>query len=142
MNAQPATSNEAPTTTAEVAGPATNGWYTGPATVTLTATDNAGGSGVARTEYQVDAATEWTPYAGPVTVSGDGVHQVRFRSVDEAGNTEAASAALAPITTATAYVDLTGMAPGRRYTLPVKVDSIADVQVASVDLATVAVRVK
>ena len=51
-------------------------------------------------------------------------------------------AALAPITTATAYVDVTGMAPGRRYTLPVKVDPIADVQVAAVDPATVAVRVK
>jgi PKD repeat protein/glucose/arabinose dehydrogenase len=97
----------APTTAAEVTGPASNGWFTGPATVTLTATDNDGGSGVARTEYQLDTATAWTPYTGPVTVSGDGVHEVRFRSVDEAGNAEAAKAvevkvdATAPVTTAT-----------------------------------------
>jgi regulation of enolase protein 1 (concanavalin A-like superfamily) len=96
----------APTTTAAVAGPAANGWFTGPATVTLTATDNTGGTGVSRTEYQLDAATEWTPYAGPVTVSGDGVHEMRFRSVDGAGNIEAAKAveikvdATAPVTTA------------------------------------------
>jgi YbbR domain-containing protein len=51
-------------------------------------------------------------------------------------------ARLAPVTMATAYVDVTGMAPGRRYSLPVKVDPIADVQAAAVDPATVAVRVR
>ena len=50
-------------------------------------------------------------------------------------------ARLTPITTASAYVDLTGMAPGR-YSLPVKVDPMADVQVAAIQPATVAVRVK
>jgi PKD repeat protein len=97
----------APVTTAEVTGPVANGWYTGPATVTLTATDNAGGSGVARIEYQLDAETVWTPYTEPVLVAGDGVHEVRFRSVDGAGNVETAKAAAvqvdttAPVTTAT-----------------------------------------
>lgn len=97
----------APVTTADIAGPASNGWFTAPATVTLTATDNADGSGVARTEYQLDTATAWTPYTAPFTVSGDGRHEVRFRSVDEAGNVEATNAvevkvdATAPVTTAT-----------------------------------------
>ena len=50
-------------------------------------------------------------------------------------------ARLAPLTTATAYVDVTGMAPGH-YDLPVKVDPIADVQLAAVEPATVAVRVR
>ena len=50
-------------------------------------------------------------------------------------------ARLTPITTTSAYVDLTGMAPGR-YSLPVKVDPMADVQVAAIQPATVAVRVK
>jgi YbbR domain-containing protein len=50
-------------------------------------------------------------------------------------------ARLAPLTTATAYVDVTGMAPGR-YSLPVQVDPIADVQTAAVEPAKVAVRVK
>ena len=48
---------------------------------------------------------------------------------------------LAPIATATAYIDVTGMGPGR-YSLPVKVDPIADVLVTAVEPAQVAVRVK
>jgi PKD repeat protein len=101
------TDDVAPTTTADVTGPASNGWFTAPATVTLTATDNTGGTGVSRTEYQLDTATEWIPYTDPVTVSGDGVHELRFRSVDVAGNTEVAKTievkvdATAPVTTAT-----------------------------------------
>jgi len=97
----------APVTTASVAGSATAGWYTGPATVTLTAADEAGGSGVAGTEYQLDGATTWTAYAGPVVVSGDGAHEVRFRSTDVAGNVEAGKSvavkidSTAPVTAAT-----------------------------------------
>jgi YbbR domain-containing protein len=52
-----------------------------------------------------------------------------------------ARARLAPLTTATAYVDVAGMAPGR-YDLTVKVDPIADVQLAAVEPARVAVRVR
>jgi len=52
-----------------------------------------------------------------------------------------AKARLMPLTTATAYVDVTGMPPGR-HDLPVQVDAIADVQVAAVEPATVAVRVR
>jgi len=97
----------APVTTAAVSGPIVNGWYTGPATVTLTAADETGGSGVATTEYQVDSVTSWTRYTEPIVVSGDGVRIVRFRSIDEAGNIETAKSAevkldgTAPITTAT-----------------------------------------
>jgi hypothetical protein len=50
-------------------------------------------------------------------------------------------ARLTEIATATAYVDATGMGPGR-YSLPVKVDPIADVLVTAVEPAKVAVRVK
>ncbi|MDG4831224.1 ThuA domain-containing protein [Solwaraspora sp. WMMD1047] len=79
----------APVTSAEVSGTAVEGWYTGDVTVTLTAVDEAGGSGVESTEYQLDDATAWTAYTGPVPVSGDGNHEVRFRSTDAAGNVEA-----------------------------------------------------
>jgi YbbR domain-containing protein len=48
---------------------------------------------------------------------------------------------LAPLTVARAYVDVTGLAPGR-YTLPVKVDPIADVQIAATEPATVVVRIR
>jgi len=90
-------------TTATVAGPVTGGWFTGTATVTLTATD---AGGVARTEYQVDSASVWTPYTAPFEVSGDGVHTVRYRSADVAGNVEQAKSTevkidvTAPLTTA------------------------------------------
>jgi cytochrome c len=97
----------APVTVATVSGTAVEGWYTGPATVALAATDNEGGSGVARTEYQLDGATTWTAYTEPIAVAGDGTHEVRFRSVDEAGNVEATKSTavkidtIAPVTTAT-----------------------------------------
>jgi YbbR domain-containing protein len=50
-------------------------------------------------------------------------------------------ARLAPLTTATAYVDVTGMAPGR-FDLPVKIDPVADVQPAAIQPATVSVRIR
>jgi cytochrome c len=62
---------------------------------------------VARTEYQLDGETAWTPYTGPIPVTGDGTHEVRFRSVDQAGNVEETKSVpvridtTAPVTTAT-----------------------------------------
>jgi YbbR domain-containing protein len=50
-------------------------------------------------------------------------------------------ARLAPLTTATAYVDVSGMVPGR-YSLPVKVEPVADVQVAEIEPAIVTVRIR
>src|SRR5262249_49676683 len=77
-----------PTTTASLSGPqGSNGWYTGPVQVTLTATDPDGPADVAATYYSVDFSGVQT-YAGPFSVSGDGYHAVQFWSVDQAGNTE------------------------------------------------------
>ncbi|MEU7822472.1 ThuA domain-containing protein [Catellatospora sp. NPDC049133] len=97
----------APVTTAAVTGAATAGWYTESPTVTLTAADDASGSGVASTQYQLDDATTWTAYTAPVLISGTGTHQLRYRSTDTAGNVEQAKTVevkvdtTAPITTAT-----------------------------------------
>ena len=60
--------------------------YTGPVTVTLTATDAA--SGVARVQYSVDGAV-FTRYSGPFVVDHVGTHTVRYRATDDAGNTSA-----------------------------------------------------
>ncbi|GLH99639.1 ThuA domain-containing protein [Phytohabitans aurantiacus] len=104
-----------PVTVATVDGTAVGGWYTGPATVTLAATDE-GGSAVARTEYQLDAATTWTAYTEPISVAGDGTHEVRFRSVDEARNVEAAKSVPVRIdATAPSPVQVTGVADGQLY---------------------------
>ncbi|MGH2368447.1 MAG: choice-of-anchor L domain-containing protein [Chloroflexota bacterium] len=60
-----------------------NGWYRSPVDVTLTATDNAGGSGVAATYYAVDnasctpaALTSCSIYGGAFTIGVEGTHAV------------------------------------------------------------------
>jgi len=80
----------APATNATLNGPAgQNGWYTGPVTVTLAASDPDGAADVAATYYTVDGGAQQT-YSAAFQVSGDGPHTVSFWSVDQAGNTEAA----------------------------------------------------
>ncbi|GAA2360564.1 ThuA domain-containing protein [Dactylosporangium salmoneum] len=88
-----------PTVSSTVDGTAVNGWYAGPVTVTLRASDG-------RIEYQLDSATAWAAYADPIQVGGDGTHQVRYRATDQAGNVSAVQTqevkidATAPVTTA------------------------------------------
>lgn len=58
--------------------------------VLLTATDNAGGSGIASTMYRVDGGS-WLEYpTGGVEIDGDGEHTIEFYSVDNVGNQEPA----------------------------------------------------
>ncbi|WP_210503403.1 OmpL47-type beta-barrel domain-containing protein [Nocardioides xinjiangensis] len=57
--------------------------------VTLTATDETGGSGVKSTEYRIDEGA-WTAYTAPFTLTEAGTHTVEFRSTDVAGNVEVA----------------------------------------------------
>jgi YVTN family beta-propeller protein len=86
----------APTTTASAAPPANiAGWNNSPVTLTLSATDNSNGSGVASIAYTVangtTAAASTTPSAtASVVVSAEGVSAVTYRSTDKAGNVEAA----------------------------------------------------
>jgi photosystem II stability/assembly factor-like uncharacterized protein len=61
--------------------------YVGPATVSLSATDNIGGSGVARTYACIDGASQVETTV--VTVTALGHHTLRFWSVDAAGTSEA-----------------------------------------------------
>ena len=60
--------------------------YTGSATITLSATDNVGGSGVATTYYILDGGAQTAGTS--VTVSASGAHSLEFWSVDVAGNVE------------------------------------------------------
>ncbi|HEX4718740.1 MAG TPA: chitobiase/beta-hexosaminidase C-terminal domain-containing protein [Thermoleophilaceae bacterium] len=83
----------APTTTATPA-PAVpaSGWYRSvPVSVTLSATDNAGGSGVAQTTYTLDGSDPQTSatailYAGPISVSS--TTTIKYFSHDNANNVE------------------------------------------------------
>jgi hypothetical protein len=74
------------TTAPQTVSDAPSGWRTGAVTVRFTASDGAG-SGVAETQYKVDAATSWSTGTS-VQVSGDGAHTLSYRSSDRAGNLE------------------------------------------------------
>ena len=75
-------------------------WHNQPVTLTFTATDNAGGSGVDSTQARLDDAFlpfMWGPWtkgaqflvpADAKDHRGDGERRVQYRSVDQAGNVE------------------------------------------------------
>ena len=68
-------------------------WHNGSVVVTLTAKDE--GSGVAATYYTVDGRE---PSAGAsVAISSDGIHTIKYYSVDNAGNKEETREAVASI---------------------------------------------
>jgi len=89
VSAAPKIDRDAPLTASFRSGQqGANGWYTGPVTVTLIATDIDGPADLAATSYSVDGAPP-TAYHSPFIVSGDGIHSIQFSSVDQAGNVEA-----------------------------------------------------
>jgi hypothetical protein len=101
--------NDAPVTSATVSPNPVGGNVVGPATVTLSATENGGG--VASTEYKVDGGA-FQPYNGPFVVSGFAAHTVEFRSTNRDGVVEAAKQVTftvvphaAPTTTASVLPD-------------------------------------
>jgi len=108
----------APTTTISCNGTScSTGWYrTTPVTVTLTGTDNSGGSGVAATYYTTNGSAPTTSsakYTGPFTVSQ--TTTVRYFSVDVAGNAGTAGSRLIRIDAATPTVSITRPAGGSTF---------------------------
>ena len=90
----PVTTSDAPSGTQDAA-----------VTVTFTATDETGGSGVATTEYRIstdggDSFTAWTTGTS-VTLDESATYTVEFRSTDVAGNVESAKTA-----TVTVFIDV------------------------------------
>ncbi|WP_424871783.1 OmpL47-type beta-barrel domain-containing protein [Streptomyces sp. SAI-229] len=76
-----------PATGVTVAGTRnSDGAYVGDATVTVSADDGHGGSGVAGIEYSLDGGP-YLAYTGPVVVDRAGRHTVAYRASDNAGNT-------------------------------------------------------
>ena len=78
----------APRTSVALAGTSgLDGWYRSPVTVSLSAVDDAPGSGVGTVEYQVnDGAFQF--YAAPFVVSAQGTTRITARARDRAGNVE------------------------------------------------------
>jgi hypothetical protein len=102
----------APTTTlatTPAAPQGQDGWFTTAPQVTLTGTDNAGGSGLASREYRIDGGA-WTAYAAPFAAPA-GSHTIEYRSTDAAGNTGTAASATVKVDTAAPTVT-ESVAPG------------------------------
>jgi hypothetical protein len=77
-----------PVSSASLEGTAgNNGWHRSAVTVTLTATDNAGGSGVAGISYQLDGGPVQS-YSAPFTVETEGQHSLCCWAQDCSGNCE------------------------------------------------------
>ncbi|RIE00977.1 Ig-like domain-containing protein [Cohnella faecalis] len=66
----------------------TAGAYVGPVLVALAAADT--NSGVKYTEFSLDNGNSWQTYTAPVAFEKAGVHTLRYRSADWAGNVETA----------------------------------------------------
>jgi PKD repeat protein len=64
-----------------------DGWYTEAVTVTLSAADEAGGSGLQRIQYRVNGGLP-QDYAAPIELTNDGSMQLEYRAIDVAGNAE------------------------------------------------------
>jgi hypothetical protein len=79
-----------PITTAMLTGTlGNNGWYVSDVQMTLTSTDNDGGSGVKEIHYTVDGTeTIVQGSSASFSIVGDGTHAVTWYAVDNAGNVE------------------------------------------------------
>ncbi|MGW0823410.1 OmpL47-type beta-barrel domain-containing protein [Streptomyces sp. NPDC002845] len=88
--APPVEDTNAPVTGVTVEGDRnSDGAYISSARVTVGATDEHGGSGVATIEYSLDGGPYLT-YTAPVLVDRAGTHTVAYRASDRAGNTSEA----------------------------------------------------
>jgi alpha-tubulin suppressor-like RCC1 family protein len=82
-----------PMTTTMITGTAgNNGWYVSDVQMTLTATDNDGGSGVKEIHYSVDGTeTIVQGNSASYPIVGDGAHAVIWYAIDNAGTVETPS---------------------------------------------------
>lgn len=95
-------------------------WHNSAVQVTLTATDNSGGSGVKSITYSidggapttVDAATTQVTIGAPADHSNDGVHTLSFYSTDNDGNQETAKPVTVKIDTTPPTVRASGASNG------------------------------
>jgi pimeloyl-ACP methyl ester carboxylesterase len=63
-----------------------NGWYTSSTTIEMTATDD--NSGVLGAWYSIDGGVNYIQYTQPITIAQNGNNELKYYSVDKAGNNE------------------------------------------------------
>lgn len=86
---------DAPITQAALAGTSnSDGWYTGQAQLTLSATDPQ--SGVDTSYFTIDGGSTH-PYSAPFNIYSSGTHTVLYWSVDRAGNVESQKTIIAKV---------------------------------------------
>jgi cytochrome c len=90
----------------------TNGWWTGPVSVTLTAEDDSDGQ--VSVEYRLDGGA-WTAYDDAIAVTGDGEHTVEFRGTDASGNVSEVGSVAVPIDGSAPVVLVSGVVDGGTY---------------------------
>lgn len=81
-----------PPSTSALAAPGANadGWNAGPVSVTLSANDNTGGSGVASISWSMAGAQSGSgTFASPIAITAEGSTTVTYFATDRAGNAEA-----------------------------------------------------
>lgn len=92
----PPTRDTTPPTTVASASPGANakGWNATPVTITLSATDNVGGSGVKEVRYSLTGMTKASGVVpgntATVTIPAEGTTTLKYYAVDYAGNQETA----------------------------------------------------
>ena len=108
-----------PTTTVSLSGTlGENGWYTSDVTVTLTATDDEGGSGVKEIHYILDGGEEVVSgNSASFTISDEGVYTLEYWAVDNAGNEEEHNTLEIKIDKTPPVVEITVPADGGVYLL-------------------------
>jgi len=80
--------NIPPSTTTHFQGTAgKNNWFLSDVNLSLSASDNAGGTGLKETKYSFDNST-WQIYTQPLTISSEGTSTIYYYSSDLVGNKE------------------------------------------------------
>lgn len=103
----------APTTTATLNGQrGSNGWYRGPVSVTLQATDPDDDSSALTTSYSMDNGATWQTYTSALALTQDGQYSVLYRSADPAGNVEAVRTATINVDQTSPALNIVGAASG------------------------------
>ncbi|MEU6414066.1 ThuA domain-containing protein [Microbispora sp. NPDC046933] len=113
------------------------GWYTSPATVTASASDDR--DGAVRIEFAQGDGT-WTQYREPVRVAEDGLRELRFRAIDEAGNVSAPAAVSLRVDTTAPVVSVDGVAKGGKYDVGTSLPIAAAARDATSGVDSVALR--
>ena len=78
-----------PSTRIQLSGEGANGLYKSDVTVTLSAADEANGTGVLKTTYTLNGGQTLQTYTGPFVISSEGAWTIMAQSSDRAGNIEA-----------------------------------------------------